>query len=60
MPRVLWILVAVVLMLAGWDLLLTKLLGVLAYIVLGIGIGIGTAVVGSLAYDSLAGPRERL
>lgn len=55
-----WALVAVVLGLAGWLMLLNEVLGITGYVVIGVGVGIGCAVVGSLAHDALAGPRERL
>ena len=55
-----WALVALVLGLAGWLMLLNEVLGITGYVVVGVGVGIGCAVVGSLAHDALAGPRERL
>ena len=58
--RLVWALVALVLGLAGWLLLLNGVLGISGYLVIGIGAGIGCAVLGSLAHDALAGPRERL
>lgn len=57
--RLVWALIAVVLGLAGWLMLLQSLGGQAGYVVIGAGVGIGTAVVGSLAHDALAGPRER-
>jgi len=53
------VLVAVVLGLAGWLMLLQSVGGQAGFIVIGVGVGIGTAVIGSLAHDALAGPRER-
>lgn len=58
--RLVWALVAVVIGLAGWLMLLNEVLGITGYVVIGVGVGIGCAVVGSLAHDALAGPRERL
>lgn len=58
--RLVWALVAVVLGFAGWLMLLNGVLGVSGYVVVGVGVGIGCAVIGSLAHDALAGPRERL
>jgi hypothetical protein len=58
--RLVWALVALVLGLGGWLMLLNGTLGFWGYVVVGVGVGIGCAVVGSLAHDALAGPRERL
>ena len=58
--RFVWALVALVLGLAGWLLLLNGVLGQSGFVVIGVGVGIGCAVLGSLAHDALAGPRERL
>jgi hypothetical protein len=58
--RIVWALVALVLGLAGWLLLLNGLLGMSGYLAIGVGAGILCAVLGSLAHDGLAGPRERL
>ena len=58
--RLIWGLLALVLGLAGWFMLLNALLGDAGYIVIGVGVGIGCALIGSLAHDALAGPRERL
>ena len=58
--RLIWALVALVLGLAGWLMLIEGVLGISGYVVVGVGVGIGCAVVGSLAHDALAGPRERL
>ncbi len=58
--RLVWSLLALVLGLAGWLMLVDGVLGSAGYVVAGIGVGIGCAVVGSLAHDALAGPRERL
>lgn len=58
--RLVWALVALVLGLAGWLMLIEGVLGISGYAVVGVGVGIGCALVGSLAHDALAGPRERL
>jgi hypothetical protein len=58
--RLIWALVALVLGLAGWLMLMEGVLGISGYVVIGVGVGIGCAVLGSLAHDALAGPRERL
>jgi len=58
--RLVWFIVAVILALVGFDLLARDWLGWTGWFVIGVGVGIGTAVVGSLAHDALAGPRERL
>jgi len=61
MERGLWALGALVLGLGGWYLLLLGFAGGwIGYLVIGVGVGIGCAVIGSLAHDALAGPRERL
>jgi len=58
--RLVWALVATVLGLGGWLMLIEGVLGSAGYVLAGIGVGIGCAVLGSLAHDALAGPRERL
>jgi hypothetical protein len=58
--RLIWALVALVLGLAGWLMLIEGVLGISGYVVIGVGVGIACAVLGSLAHDALAGPRERL
>jgi hypothetical protein len=58
--RLVWALVALVLGLLGWLMLLDEVLDIAGYVLVGVGVGIGCAVVGSLAHDALAGPRERL
>ncbi len=57
--RLVWALIALILGLAGWLMLLDGVGGQAGFIVIGVGVGIATAVVGSLAHDALAGPRER-
>ena len=57
--RAVWALVALVIGLAGWLMLIDSVLGLTGYVVIGVGVGIACAVVGSLAHDALAGPRER-
>jgi hypothetical protein len=58
--RLIWALVALILGLAGWLLLLNDVFGIAGFLVIGVGAGIGCALLGSLAHDALAGPRERL
>lgn len=60
LTRLVWALVALVLGLGGWLMLINEVLGAAGYVVVGVGLGIGCAVIGSLAHDALAGPRERL
>jgi len=55
MERGLWALAALVLGLGGWYLLLLGIAGWLAYLLIGVGVGIGCAVLGSIAHDALAG-----
>jgi len=57
--RLVWALIALVLGLAGWLMLIQDVLGQAGYVVIGVGVGVGCAVIGSLAHDALAGPRER-
>jgi hypothetical protein len=59
MERGLWALSALVLGLAGWYLLMLGIASWLAYLLIGVGLGIGCAVVGSLAHDALAGTSGR-
>lgn len=58
--RLVWALIALILGLTGWLMLIDSVLGIAGFVVVGLGVGIGCAVVGSLAHDALAGPRERL
>jgi hypothetical protein len=58
--RLIWALVALILGLVGWLMLLNGVLGLAGYLVIGVGVGVGCAVIGSLAHDALAGPREKL
>jgi hypothetical protein len=55
MERGLWALSALVLALGGWYLLLLGIAVWFDYLLIGVGVGIGCAVVGSLAHDALAG-----
>jgi hypothetical protein len=55
--RLTWFILAVVLALAGWDLLIRNWLGLVGWLVLGIGAGIAVAVLGSLLHDAMAGSR---
>lgn len=58
--RLVWTLIALVTGLAGWLMLVDGVGGDAGFIPIGIGLGITCAVIGSLAHDALAGPRERL
>lgn len=58
--RLVWMLIALVVALAGWFMLVQDLAGQAGFVLIGVGVGIGCAVIGSLAHDALAGPRERL
>ncbi|HXM57760.1 MAG TPA: hypothetical protein VOB72_20350 [Candidatus Dormibacteraeota bacterium] len=60
MTRLVWFIVAVILVLVGFDLLAREWLGWTGWFVAGVGFGIACAVVGSLLHDALAGTRERL
>ena len=60
MARLVWALIALILALGGWNLLANGLLEWVAWLSIGVGIGITCAVGGSLAHDALAGPRERM
>ncbi|HEX6547845.1 MAG TPA: hypothetical protein VF134_03805 [Candidatus Dormibacteraeota bacterium] len=60
MERVIWLIVAAILGMVGFDLVVHEWLGWSGYLVAGIGIGIASSVIGSYAHDLLAGPRERL
>ena len=57
--RLVWALIALVMGLAGWLMLMQDVLGQSGYVVIGVGVGVACAVIGSLAHDALAGPRER-
>jgi len=57
--RLVWALIALVMGLAGWLMLIQGVLGQAGYAAIGVGVGVGCAVIGSLAHDALAGPRER-
>lgn len=59
MGRVLWLMLAVFLAMAGWELLLQDWLGFMGWLALGLGVGIAVAVLGSLIHDALVGPRSR-
>lgn len=43
--------------LVGWWLLLNDVFGQGGYLVIGVGVGIATALIGSMAHDALAGRR---
>jgi hypothetical protein len=57
--RLIWFILAAVLVLAGVDLLVRDWLGLAGWIPIGVGVGIGASVAGSLLYDALVGPLRR-
>jgi len=57
--RLTWLLLALVLLLGGLYLHLHRADEWLAYLVAGVGAGIGIALVGSVIHDALAGQREQ-
>lgn len=58
MDRLAWGLLAVVLVLAGLYVLDLVPTDWISYLVMGIGVGIGCAVAGSLLHDALTGKRQ--
>jgi len=56
MVRLTWFIVAVILALVGWDLVIRDWLGLVGWLVMGVGVGIAVAVLGSLLHDALASP----
>jgi hypothetical protein len=59
MDRLSWLLLAVVLLLAGLYIHVRLAGEWLAYLLAGIGAGIGLALLGSIIHDTFAGQRER-
>lgn len=59
-PRLAWFIIAVILGLLGFDLLARGWLGWTGWFVAGVGLGIGSAVLGSLVHDALTGPWRRM
>jgi len=59
MDRLGWLLLALVLLLAGLYLHLRLADEWLAYLLAGMGAGIGLALLGSLIHDALAGQRHQ-
>jgi hypothetical protein len=60
MVRVGWLMAAAILALVGFDLLVRDWLGWTGWFAIGVGAGIAAAVLGSLAHDALASPRQPL
>ena len=58
MDRLAWGLLAVVLVLAGLYVLELVPADWVSYLIIGVGVGIGCAVAGSLLHDALAGKRS--
>lgn len=58
MDRLTWLLLALVLLLAGLYLHLRLADEGLAYLVAGVGAGIGIALIGSVIHDAFAGQRH--
>lgn len=56
MARLAWLIGALTAAFAGYDLLIRGALGWAGWLLIGVGIGVGTSVLGSLAHDLLAGP----
>lgn len=59
MDRLIWLLLALVLVLAGVYLHVHLAGEWLAFLIGGIGAGVGLALVGSLIHDAFAGQRDR-
>jgi hypothetical protein len=57
--RLTWLLLALVLLLAGLYLHVRLADEGLAYLVAGVGAGIGIALIGSVIHDAFAGQRHR-
>ena len=60
MDRLTWLLLAIVLVLVGVYLHVHLAGEWLAYLVAGVGAGIGFALMGSVIHDAFAGQREKL
>ena len=61
MARLAWLMLAAVIGMLGFDLLLRDWLGEAGWFMIGVGVGITCAVLGSLAHDALVagiGPRR--
>ena len=59
LDRLTWLVLAVVLVLGGVYLYLHLVSDWLAFLVIGVGAGIGIALTGSVIHDAFAGQRER-
>ena len=57
--RLTWAVLAVVLLLSGVYLYLHLVADWLAFLIIGVGAGIGIALTGSVIHDAFAGQRER-
>jgi hypothetical protein len=58
MDRLSWLLLALVLLLAGVYLHVRLADEVLSYLIAGVGAGIGLALLGSIIHDAFAGQRH--
>jgi hypothetical protein len=59
MTRLAWFISAVIVGMVGADLLARGWLGWTGWFVVGVGLGLASAVIGSLLHDALAGPGPR-
>ena len=59
MDRLSWLLIALILVLAGLYLHIQLADEALSYLVAGVGAGIGVALIGSIIHDAFAGQRNQ-
>jgi hypothetical protein len=59
LDRLTWLVLALVLLLSGIYLYLHLVADWLAFLVMGVGAGIGIALTGSVIHDAFAGQHER-